>query len=354
MNPAETVTPGIDHAHVLLAHGGGGELMQRLLDAHVLPALGMPALERLHDAAIVPVGRLRLALTTDAYVVRPVEFPGGDIGRLALAGTVNDLAMSGARPLAIAVAMVLEEGLPLTTLDRVLASLHATADEAGVEIVTGDTKVIERRTAAAGGDEPAGLMVTTTGLGLIDPTTPQIDARRVEPGDRVLINGPIAAHGLAVLCARGQIELHSPLRSDVAPLWPLVEGLLETGCDVRFLRDPTRGGLATVLVDLVEASGCGVTIEQDAIPIDPAARHAAELLGIDPLEIANEGKCVAVVAAADARRALELWRSHPLGREAAIIGTVTDTQPPLAELRTPVGGRRIIRRPYGEHAPRIC
>ncbi len=353
MDRAETVAAGVDPGHILLAHGGGGELMQRLLDAHVLPALGMPALERLHDAAVVPAGRLRVALTTDAYVVRPIEFPGGDIGRLAVAGTVNDLAMAGARPLAIAVAMVLEEGLPLPTLDRMLASLSRTADEAGVRVVTGDTKVIERR-FCGDTDEPPGLMLVTTGLGLVEPIAPALDARRVEPGDRVLINGPIAEHGLAVLCARGQIELSTPLRSDLAPLWPLVERLIEAGCDVRFLRDPTRGGLAGVLVDLVEASGRSVVVEQDAIPISPAARHAAELLGIDPLEIANEGKCVAVVARDDAERALELWRSHPLGREAAIIGSVTDARPPLAELVTCVGGRRVIRRPYGEHAPRIC
>jgi hydrogenase expression/formation protein HypE len=336
---------------ILMAHGGGGELMGRLIRDHLLPPLRNARLTALTDGAVLPWNAGALVFTTDSYVVTPVEFPGGDIGRLAVAGTVNDLAVMGAEPVALSLGLILEEGLPLDVLDRIVGSIAATAREAGVEIVTGDTKVIERRSGA--GPAPSGLFINTAGVGRLRPEA-RLGFERIAVGDVLLVNGPIAEHGLAVMSVRAGIEFESRLRSDVAPLNGLIGGLLASGADVRFLRDATRGGIAGVLADICETRKLTLEIDETQVPLTPTARHAAEMLGLDPLTVANEGKCVIVVAAKDAERALAGCQSHTLGRNAAIVGRVTDTAPALVELITRAGGRRVVQRPYGEELPRIC
>lgn len=288
-----------------------------------------------------------MCLTTDAFVVQPLEFPGGDIGRLAVCGTVNDLAVMGATPKALSLALILEEGLPIDTLERIVASVASSAAEAGVVVATGDTKVVERR----GGD---GMTITTAGVGeLADGAA--LNAADIRPGDAILINGGIAEHGLAVLSARKGLSFQTDLRSDVAPLTGLVHALLAIGGGVKFLRDPTRGGLAGVLADLAEETKLTVEVDEQAVPLSAVVRHTAEMLGLDPLTVANEGKVVAVVAGEDAQAALAACRAHPLGRSAAIIGRFGEASDwPLVELVTRAGGRRVVQRPYGEELPRIC
>lgn len=360
MSPAATR----ENECVVLAHGGGGELMQRLIRDRLVGALrsvqgdGLPrapdtgrmqAVSRgvLTDGAVLPWAGGELIFTTDSYVVTPIEFPGGDIGRLAVCGTVNDLAVMGAEPLALSLGLILEEGLPLDALDRIMRSVGAAAREAGVEIVTGDTKVIERR-----GDAPE-LFINTAGVGRRRGGA-RLGIERIAPGDCILINGPIAEHGLAIMSLRNGLEFETPLRSDAAPLNHLIASLLELGECVKFLRDPTRGGVAGVLADICEGSGLAVELDETCIPISPAARYASEMLGIEPLTFANEGKVICVVAAAECERALQALRENPLGRHAACIGSVSDRQPALVEMTTRYGGRRIVQRPYGEDLPRIC
>jgi len=341
----ETLAAG--EQRIVLAHGGGGELTRRLLDERILPRLNNELLAPLADGALLPPMTGRPCLTTDAYVIQPIEFPGGDIGRLAVCGTVNDLVVMGARPLALSLALVIEEGLSFEVLDRVVGSIAAAAAEAGVPIATGDTKVVER----ARGD---GLLITTAGVGEV-PSDVQLDVHRIVPGDRIIVTGTLAEHGLAVMAARENLGLNSGIASDAAPLGGLVAAMLECGGGtVKFLRDPTRGGLAGVLADLVENTALGVEIREEALPVTTAVRHAAELLGLDPLNVANEGKIVAVVAAGDEQRVLQACRAHPLGRNAVCIGECVAASPPLAEMVTAIGGRRIILRPYGEDLPRIC
>ena len=352
-----TASPGGagDVGRVVLAHGGGGELMNQLIREHLLTPLNNELLSPLTDGAILPPAKGQVVFTTDSYVVTPLEFPGGDIGRLAVAGTVNDLAVMGATPAALSLALILEEGLSFGVLDRIIASIAATAEEAGVSVVTGDTKVIERRQQANSSSPTAsdGLFINTAGLGTLRPDA-RLDVSRVEPDDVILINGPIAEHGLAVMSVRSGIEFDTDLRSDAAPLNHLLAGLFESGADVKFLRDATRGGLAGVLADISEARGVSIEIGEEEIPLAPTARHAAEMFGLDPLACANEGKVVCVVAKADANRALDALRAHPLGRGATRIGQIVEAQPALVELRTRAGGRRVIQRPYGEELPRIC
>jgi hydrogenase expression/formation protein HypE len=340
------------HDRIVIAHGGGGELMGRLIREHLLPPLANERLAALTDAAVLPWRNGELVFTTDSYVVTPLEFPGGDIGRLAVAGTVNDLAVMGAEPIALSLGLILEEGLSLELLDRIVASMATTAREAGVEIVTGDTKVIEHRHAAAPG-RGGELFVNTAGIGRLRPGAP-LGLARVQPGDAILVNGCIAEHGLAVMSVRSGIEFESSLRSDAAPLNGLIAGVLNRGTDVKFMRDATRGGLAGVLADISEGARVSIEIEETRVPLTPTARHAAEMLGLDPLTVANEGKCVLVVAARHANTALAAFRAHPLGAHAAVIGRVIDTQPALVELVTRAGGRRVVQRPYGEELPRIC
>jgi hydrogenase expression/formation protein HypE len=343
---------------VVVAHGGGGEVMHRLIRDRLLPTLDNQILAQLADSAILPEQKGRLAFTTDSYVVSPLEFPGGDIGRLAVAGTVNDLAVIGARPLAISLALILEEGLPLDLLDRITRSVAQTAHEAGVQVVTGDTKVIERRgpletLGSPDGPLRDGLFINTAGVGVV-PDGLRLGVERIKPGDQVLLNGPIAEHGLAILSLRNGIEFDTPLRTDAAPLNGLISRMLESGADVKFMRDATRGGVAGVLADICESSNASVEVDEARVPLSATARHAAETLGLDPLEIANEGKVVIVVAPADAEALLAEIRRHPLGRRADVIGRVTDARPALVELRTRIGGNRIVQRPHGEQLPRIC
>jgi len=344
MTGPATQTPG--DQRIVIAHGGGGELTKRLIDERLLPKLGNALLDPLTDSAVLPVTAGRIAFTTDAFVVQPLEFPGGDIGRLAVCGTVNDLAVMGATPKVLSLALVIEEGLDLSTLDRIVDSIAGSAAEAGVVIATGDTKVVERRSGE-------GMTITTAGIGEMRDDV-QLAADRVVPGDVIIVTGRIAEHGLAVMSAREGLAFDSELQSDVAPLGDLVRCLCDVGADLKFLRDPTRCGLAGVLADLVEATGHSVEVDEESIPISRVALHTAELLGLDPLTVANEGKVVAVVAAGDAERVLQACRSQTLGRQGAIVGRVIDIAPPLVELVTRAGGRRLVQRPYGEELPRIC
>ncbi len=336
--------------NILLAHGGGGQLTDELLQTAVLPRLGNDLLNPLLDSAIFPAPSPggRPALTIDSYVVQPWKFPGGDIGRLAVCGTVNDLAVCGARPCGVALSLILAEGLPRTTLEEVLDSIAAAAREADVHVVTGDTKVVGRGQAD-------GLYITTAGLGWIEQGTPSLHPRGVEPDDVILINGCIGDHGLAVMLTREMPEVQSVLRSDAAPLNGLI-GLLfkELGDDVVFLRDVTRGGLAGVAADLARDCQQDVVLDEASIPVAPATQHAAEMLGIDPLDVANEGKFIAVVRPAAKTRALRLMQGHPLGINASVIGSVQPSAHAVCQLHTEIGGRRIVQKPYGEQLPRIC
>jgi len=333
--------------HIVLAHGGGGELTRQLLTEHILPKLSNDLLNPLLDSAVFSLDSGRVCMTTDAFVVWPLEFPGGDIGRLAICGTVNDLAVMGAVPKVISLALVIEEGFSLVLLDRVLDSVAEAARESGVVVATGDTKVIERR------DEAAGLTITTAGIGQMREGIAMTPSR-ITPGDVVIITGQIAEHGLAVMSAREGLAFQTELVSDVAPLAELVGNMCDSGADLKFMRDPTRGGLAGVLADLAEETHLSVEVEEAAIPISPVALHTAELLGLDPLTVANEGKCVVIAAANDAERVLAACRRTALGEQAAVIGRVVDAKPPVVELITRAGGRRLVQRPYGEELPRIC
>jgi hydrogenase expression/formation protein HypE len=331
---------------ITLAHGGGGQMTSALIEHHVLPRLGNRLLNPLGDSAILETAPGRKVFTTDSYVVQPLEFPGGDIGRLAVCGTVNDLAVMGATVDALSLALVLEEGLPLNLLDRILDSIARAAQEAGVVIATGDTKVIERHR----GD---GLMITTAGVGTLRPDA-DLGMNRIEPGDAILVNGRIAEHGLAVMSVREGLAFETELASDAAPLNGLISSILDTGAGVRFLRDATRGGVAGVLADIAEETGLSLEIEEDALPMSVVARHTAECFGLDPLAVANEGKCLAVVASDSADAVMRASRAHPHGRHAAVIGRVVDATPPVVELLTRAGGRRVVQRPFGEELPRIC
>lgn len=341
-----------DYQRIVLAHGGGGQLTGDLLAQVVLPAIDNPVLHPLGDSAVIDLagqgaGANCLAFTTDSYVVQPLEFPGGDIGRLAVCGTINDLAMAGAEPIALSLALILEEGLEIAVLRRIVGSIAAAANEANVRIVTGDTKVIER----GKGD---GVYITTSGVGRVLPEA-RLGCGRIEAGDVILINGPIAEHGLTVMSRRKDLEFASRLRTDAAPLAGLANRLVRQFREqVKFLRDPTRSGVAGVVADIAAASGKSVEVYEDQVPVSADARAAAEVLGLDPLTIANEGKFIAVVAPEAAEAALRLLREHPLGRQASAIGRITAETPPLAELVTTIGGRRVIQMPYGEQLPRIC
>ena len=331
---------------IVLAHGGGGQLTGDLLRDVVFPRFANEWLDPGDDSAhLLTEGPI--AFTTDAYVVKPIEFPGGDIGRLAVCGTVNDLAVAGATPRWLSFAMILEEGFPIPTLERILDSAAAASREAGVSIACGDTKVVPR------GDVDE-IYVTTSGVGTIRPGR-EPGFRHVRPGDVVLISGTIADHGLAVMLQRqSDRDLRSDLESDVAPLASLVSDLLDAVPGTSFLRDPTRGGLAGVMADLAEGSGYRVRLDETRIPVRKETRYAAEMLGLDPLTVANEGKLVAVVPGDEADRALAVLREHPLGRAAAAIGRVEAERDGVVELETEVGGVRIVVRPYGEELPRIC
>ncbi len=338
--------PFVDAQQVLMGHGSGGKLTARLLERLILPAFSNPHLEPLDDQAMLPVGGARVAFTTDSYVVTPLFFPGGDIGELAVNGTVNDLAVGGARPLFLSLALILEEGLALAELERVIASIRRAAEAAEVLVVTGDTKVVNR----GKGDK---LFVNTAGIGLPLPGV-ELSSRRVAPGDAVLLSGTVGDHGVAILSQREGLEFGGEVRSDTAPLHGLVAAVLQAFPDVHAMRDPTRGGVAATLVEISSRNGVGVEVDERAVPVRDAVRGACELLGLDPLLVANEGKLVAFVPEAGADAALAAMRGHPLGRDAARIGTVTAEHPGFVALRTPIGGRRILDLPFGEALPRIC
>lgn len=339
---------------VVLAHGGGGQLTDELIGSHVLPKLGNEVLNQLLDSAILsvrgPGGAGQLAMTIDSYVVQPWKFPGGDIGRLAVSGTVNDLAVSGAKPLGLALGMILAEGFSLADLDTVIESVSSTAREAGVKVVTGDTKVVGRGQAD-------GIYLVTAGIGKIAGSR-HVGPGHVQPGDQLIVNGPIGEHGLAVMLARELPNVKSIVKSDVAPLNTLIDAAFTAGGRaVHFLRDATRGGIAGLCADMARQASKRIILEEMAIEVRPEARHAAEMLGLDPLEIANEGKVVIAVAPGRAQRVLHALQSHPLGKKAAIIGHVEalpEGQLGLCELHTSIGGRRIVQKPYGEQLPRIC
>jgi len=331
---------------IKLAHGGGGKLMDQLLREKILPQLGLDG-KGLLDSAMIAGQAGQIAFTTDSYVVKPLEFPGGDIGYLSVCGTVNDLAMVGARPKALSLALIIEEGLSLAKLTRIIASVVRAADQAGVKVVTGDTKVVEHGSAE-------GLFINTSGVGyLLDNA--QLGFGQIAPDDAVIISGTIGDHGLAVISQRENLEFTGSLKSDVAPVARLANDLVEKlGRDVKFLRDPTRGGLATVLADIAETTGLCIEIDEQALPIQLAARSAAEMLGLDVLTAANEGKFVAVVEASKAQQALEICRSDELGKAAAIIGKLSAASDGQVIMFTAVGGQRIVQKPYGEELPRIC
>lgn len=346
--------PFSSYERVVLAHGGGGRAMHRLIDGLFARVLASPDLQTEHDGAVLQLGDLgapggRVAVTTDSFTVSPLFFPGGDIGRLAVCGTVNDLAMCGARPRHLAVAFVLEEGLLLRDLERIVTSMAAAAREAGVTVVTGDTKVVER----GKGD---GVFITTTGLG-----TPLSDAvigpRSVRPGDAVIVSGPLGDHGMAVLSVREGLEYGTSLQSDVAPVSDPVMALLDAGVEVHCLRDPTRGGLASVLCELAATSGLAIRVRETAIPIRPEVADACELLGLDPLYVASEGRFVAVVADSHAGRAVDVLRHG--GCDAIAIGQVGDAAPGATGsgrvlLQSSIGGERVLDMLSGEQLPRIC
>ncbi len=333
---------------ILLAHGSGGKLSRELVEQLFLPPFDNPILSRLDDAAVVNWGEgtTRLAFTTDSYTVKPLFFPGGDIGRLAVAGTVNDLAMMGARPLYLSVAFVIEEGLPLEVLRRVVESMRRTAEEAQVTIVAGDTKVVERGFAD-------GLFINTSGVGVV-PEDVQVSGSGAQVGDVVIVSGPIGDHGIAVLSEREGLAFGTNIESDVAPLNHLVEAMLGASRGIHVLRDPTRGGLATTLNEIAQRSGVAIRLDEGAIPVREGVLAACEMLGYDPLYVANEGKLVAIVAPEDAERVLEAMHRTRYGEEACIIGEVVAEPAGRVVMRTEIGGTRIVDMLSGEMLPRIC
>jgi hydrogenase expression/formation protein HypE len=329
---------------IVMAHGGGGQLSQDLLKELFLPNFANPLLAPLHDGALLEIGGVKLAFTTDSYVVSPLFFPGGDIGKLAINGTANDLAMCGAKPLYLSCAFILEEGLPMAELQRVAISCREAAAAAGVVFVTGDTKVVEK----GKGDK---LFINTSGIGIVQ--RPMLPAQ-VRPGDAIIVSGSIGDHGVAILSVREGLEFEGEVASDTAALYPLVEGLFNCCEHLHCLRDPTRGGVASSLNEIAHAAGVGMVLEETALPIKPAVQGACEILGLDPLYVANEGKMLAFIAADEAGRALDWLRAHPLGKDAALIGKVTDKNPGLVTMHTGVGGERIVEMMSGEQLPRIC
>jgi len=336
-----------DNKKIMMAHGGGGRLMGELIQKTIVPKFGDGQSVQLNDSATVDVPAGKLCFTTDSFVVKPLFFNGGDIGKLAVAGTVNDLAVAGAKPLALSLSLILEEGLELDVLEQVLESIGNTAKAANVNIVTGDTKVVETGSAD-------GIYINTSGVGVLaDHAVSSFD--RIKPGDCVLVNGNIGDHGMTIMSQREGLKFDTPLKSDCACLHELTEMLYaEFGDRVKFMRDPTRGGLAATLNEVAQSAGVNVELTETSLPINKTVQTAADMLGFDLLNIANEGKVLAVVSADVANKAIELWKSHPLGQNAAMIGTVSETDSPLVELVTKIGGRRIVQTPYGRELPRIC
>jgi hydrogenase expression/formation protein HypE len=331
---------------VLLAHGGGGRLTDQLIAKIFRPAFANPFLAEQHDGALINLNGRRLAFSTDSYVVRPLFFPGGDIGTLAINGTVNDLAMCGARPLYLSAGFIIEEGLAMETLWRVVQSMMKAAVHAGIQVVTGDTKVVDK----GKGDE---LFINTAGIGSIDHEC-AIRPAGIRSGDAVLLSGDIGRHGIAIMSVREGLQFESSIESDCAPLADLVLSLLDNGIEIHCLRDLTRGGLASALNEIAQCSGAQIDIDQSAVLVREEVQGACEILGLDPLYVANEGRFIAFLAPSDVDRTLKAMRSHPLGVEAAQIGVVTTGTPGLVTLKSQIGARRILDLLSGEQLPRIC
>lgn len=344
-NPACPL-PISQYPHVLMAHGGGGTLMHRLLEDVFGRAFSNPILDTRHDSAQFTVPPGRLAMTTDSYVVRPIFFPGGDIGSMAVHGTVNDLAMSGARPLYLSCGFIIEEGLPMETLWRVVCSMRDAAKKCGVQIITGDTKVVDK----GKGD---GLFINTTGIGVIEHEQ-KISPQSVLSGDAILVSGDLGRHGMAIMAVREGLQFESAIESDSAPVVEPVLALVKAGIEIHCLRDLTRGGLASALNEIAEAAGVKIAVEQKLIPVREDVHAACEMLGLDPLHVANEGRFVAFVAAKDAARALQILRGAEVSAAAALIGKVVEKSAPLVTLKSELGVSRILDMPSGEQLPRIC
>jgi hydrogenase expression/formation protein HypE len=343
---SDCARPHADDARILLGHGSGGALTHRLIESVFRPRFSNPRLDEGHDGAVIDVGGRRAAFTTDSFVVKPLFFPGGDIGKLAVHGTINDLAMCGARPLCLSAGFILEEGLPRETLERVAHSMSEACRAAGVELVTGDTKVVDRGKAD-------GLFINTSGIGLVESPA-HISPKAVRPGDVVLVNGDIGRHGMAVMSAREGLEFESPIESDTAPLAAPVLDLLAAGVEVHCLRDATRGGLAGVLVEIARAAKRSLLIQESAIPVTEAVRGACEIFGLEALYVANEGRFAAFVAEADAERALSILRRHESCADARVIGRVLDDERGLVTLKSAIGVGRLLDMLAGEQLPRIC
>lgn len=338
--------PITNYKEIVLAHGSGGKLSHQLIEKMVLPQFQNELLAPLHDGAIFSIGDERLAFSTDSYVVSPIFFPGGDIGKLAVHGTVNDLAMCGARPRYISCGFILEEGLPMEDFWRVVQSMREAADGAGVKLVTGDTKVVDRGKADK-------IFINTSGIGQVVEGV-NIHPGRATAGDKVLVSGAIATHGIAIMSVREGLEFETEIASDTAALNGLVEAILLAARDVHVLRDPTRGGVTSALTEIAQTAKVGIVLEEAHIPIDEEVKGACEILGLDPLYVANEGKLLAVVAPEDAEPVLAAMRAHPLGRGTAIIGEVVSDHPKFVTMHTRVGGTRVVDMLSGEQLPRIC
>jgi hydrogenase expression/formation protein HypE len=338
--------PITDYENVLLAHGGGGRLTQQMIQKMFLPQFQNEFLEPLHDGAILSLNGVRLAFSTDSYVVNPIFFPGGDIGKLAVNGTVNDLAMCGARAMYLSAAFIIEEGFPMEDLWRVVLSMQESAKKAGVKLVTGDTKVVDR----GKGDK---IFINTSGVGVVGPGV-EISPTCARVGDKIIVNGPIAVHGVAIMSVREGLEFETRIESDTAPLNDLVASMLEVTKRIHVLRDPTRGGVASALNEIAEKANLGISIVEGHVPLTDEVEGACEILGLDPLYIANEGKLLAFVSPEEANKVLRAMQSHPLGKDSVIVGEVVAEHPKVVVMKSRIGGTRIVDMLSGEQLPRIC
>lgn len=338
--------PISDYREIVLAHGSGGKLSQQLIEKLILPQFGNDLLDPLHDGAVFSVNGMRLAFTTDSYVISPIFFPGGNIGTLAVHGTVNDLAMCGARPLYLSAGFILEEGTSIQDFWRIVQSMRQAADSAGVQLVTGDTKVVDRGKADK-------IFINTSGVGIV-PDGVDIHPAHASPGDRILVSGPIAVHGIAIMSVREGLEFETEIASDTASLAGLVETMLAASKGIHVLRDPTRGGVTSALSEIARSAGVGMMLDEAAIPVTQEVQGACEILGLDPLYVANEGKLLAIVSPADTGKVLSAMKSHPLASEASVIGEVTSEHPGFVLMKTRVGGTRVVDMLSGEQLPRIC
>ncbi len=342
----ECPIPITNYKEITLAHGSGGKLTHQLIEKMMLPQFKNQFLDPLHDGAVLPVNGARIAFSTDSFVVNPIFFPGGNIGELAVNGTVNDISMCGAKPLYLSVGFILEEGISMDELWQIVQSMQNAAEKAGVLLVTGDTKVVDR----GKGDK---IYINTSGIGII-PEGVNISPANIRAGDSVIVSGEIAVHGMAIMSVREGLQFETEITSDTAALNGLVETILEVSKDVRVLRDPTRGGISSALAEIAESTELGIHLEETAIPINEEVKGACEILGLDPLHVANEGKLIAVVPAEITEEVLAAMRKHPLGEKSAVIGRIVTDHPGMVTMKTLVGGRRVVDMLSGEQLPRIC